>query len=258
MTNVSSQLQADLARLLYSPTAAVLLWGLALHGKLDRDALAILGLKDVDPELLESTFSTQLQDIRRNLKLSEYSLPDLGRLLRGLCGGLLADAQHFGNPALIRKAGQALAHMPLFAREPELYALEMEGRRANALARLEEANLRREELRGRRLKLKLLNDQQALESATGASGPDAAALQSPPGQAQALDPATGSGPLDRPGELAGEAQEGVTLAEEYAAEPQGNAPAELVELIDAARAANAKVPLSAAFSAAKVKSAAAS
>ncbi|MCC7478960.1 hypothetical protein IT575_10950 [bacterium] len=165
--------RAQYLRDLYGgPAAAALLWGMLFTGRVDPDVLAIIGLKEVDAELVREVYSERLKRMQMELKLGDLPLSCLARLARSLAGSLLAEAQYTRDPKLLRAASTALARLPDWSREPELYEMELEARTALAAARIEDANLRREESRGRRLRLKLLNDRLAAECAEmeGADG----------------------------------------------------------------------------------------
>lgn len=208
--------RAQYLRDLYGgPAAAALLWGMLFTGNVDPDVLAIIGLKDIDADLVRQVYSERLKRMQTELKLGDLPLGCLARLARSLAGSLLAEAQYTRDPKLLRAASAALARLPEWSREPELYEMELEARTAVAAARIEEANLRREESRGRRLRLKLLNDRLAaecaeMEGADGA-GPVSAEAQAlleaqarlleaqpaapaAPGQAQAQQPAAAPAP----------------------------------------------------------------
>ncbi len=149
------------------PAASALLWGMLFTGRVDSDVLAILGLSEVDADLVRQVYSEQLGRMQIELKLGDLPLNCLARLARSQAATFLAEAQTTRDPKLLRMACGALARLPEWSREPELYEQEIEARHAVASARIEEANLRREETRGRRLRLKLAND--AVASAASAA-----------------------------------------------------------------------------------------
>ncbi len=139
---------------LSDPLTAVLLWGLAFSGKLDHDVLALLGLKNVDVELIEQRFSTQLTELRVLARTSMLFDPQrLGQLAMARISTLLlmASVGTLDGEKALTQATRALARLPLWLRDPELDRLEREARRETAMARIEEVNARRAEAQARRM-----------------------------------------------------------------------------------------------------------
>lgn len=154
------------------PLAFLLLWGLALTGRIDQSLLELVGLQDVDQEILESVYADTLADLRaRKLSASLFSTSELAGLLRGHIGTQLA-ALDARDSVKLGSLARAAARLPLWVLEPELHQLEQEARREAATARLieaharrdaaqlqrEETALRREELRARRARTAALAD----------------------------------------------------------------------------------------------------
>ncbi|MCC7479682.1 hypothetical protein IT575_14670 [bacterium] len=146
----SPRLQSSLA----DPSTAILLWCFAVHGKLNRELMALLGLRDVDKELIEAAYDQELA-VLRGLHRREalFDIEDIKTLLLNQIGGravstLLRGGEGRGDglSAVLR----SVKHMPLWIRDPELDRLEKEARREEALARLEKAQFQREDQRARR------------------------------------------------------------------------------------------------------------
>ncbi|MCC7479835.1 hypothetical protein IT575_15455 [bacterium] len=145
MTTVKASSRCATAALpVVDPLAFLLLWGLALTGKVDQSLLELLGLQGVDQEILESVYGDTLAELRaRKLSAPLFSINELAGLLRGQIGTRLA-ALDPGDSAKLASLARAAARLPLWVLEPELHQLEQEARREAATARLLEAHARRE------------------------------------------------------------------------------------------------------------------
>ncbi|MCC7478725.1 hypothetical protein IT575_09750 [bacterium] len=146
----SPRLQGALA----DPSTAILLWCFAVHGKLNRELMAMLGLRDVDQELIEAAYDQELA-VLRGLHRREalFDIEDIKTLLLNQIGGRAVSSflgKEDGRANALSSVLRSVKHLPMWIRDPELDRLEKEARREEALARLEKAQFQREDQRARR------------------------------------------------------------------------------------------------------------
>ncbi|MCC7477679.1 hypothetical protein IT575_04390 [bacterium] len=146
----SPRLQSSLA----DPSTAILLWCFAVHGKLNRELMALLGLRDVDKELIEAAYDQELA-VLRGLHRREalFDIEDIKTLLLNQIGGRAVSSflgKEDGRANALSSVLRSVKHLPMWIRDPELDRLEKEARREEALARLEKAQFQREDQRARR------------------------------------------------------------------------------------------------------------
>lgn len=191
---------------LADPKTCVLLWSFAVEGRLNTDLLALIGLRDVDADLLEDIYASQLADLRALHRGSRlFNNDDLRRMAHSHVMHLVTRGaldESLDGIRSSQRAMQAVRRMPLWMRDPELDELERLARREAASVRLLEVHTRRDELLARRAAAQaaLSSLPQAAPSsqaqAAPASVPQAELSSQADAEAQALSPP--DSPADSP------------------------------------------------------------